>query len=304
MNFNNILNCFPRQISQLIEENVNNFELNILEEIRIRNNLPIILKLRQTEKIIDYKISTDEINYIFQKICENSIYSYQNQIASGFITIQGGNRVGIVGTAVIKDNKVINFNYISSLNFRISRQIIGCSNSIMEEIINAEENTIYNTLIISSPGMGKTTLLKDIIRNISNGIEGKLNGMNVAVIDERGEISATYKGIMQNDLGIRTDVINDIPKAIGMNIAIRSMAPKVIIADEIGSKQDADSIKYAMCCGVKGIFTAHGKNIEELTKNPELNDLIKSKVFDKIISIEGSSKDKNKLILQNCKNSV
>lgn len=285
MNIDNILNCFPPNIRNAIITNISQKELNTLEEIRIRNNLPIILNLGQEEKIIDYIVAPTEIEYILQRICENSIYSYQNQIINGYITLRGGNRVGLVGTAVIKDGKVTNFNYISSLNFRISRQVIGCSNEIMKEIINKEGNTIYNTLIISAPGKGKTTLLRDIVRNISNGTE-EINGLNVTVIDERGEISATYKGCMQNDLGIRTDVINDIPKHIGMRMAIRSMAPKVIVADEIGSKQDADSIKYALCCGVKGIFTAHGQNIEEITNNPELNDLIKSKIFEKIIRIE------------------
>lgn len=284
MNIDNILKCFPNHIRELLK---NNIYANILEEIRVRNNLPLILKLGENEKVLEYKITTEDINYIFQKICENSIYTYQNQIANGFITIQGGNRVGIVGTAVIKDGQVINFNYISSLNFRISRQIIGCSNSIINKIIDTENNSIYNTLIISPPGMGKTTLLKDIIRNISNGIDEMFEGINVTVVDERGEISATYKGIMQNDLGIRTDVINDMPKSIGMKMAIRAMSPKVIVADEIGSIQDREAIKYAMCCGVKGIFTAHGKNMEEIMKNPELKDLIANKIFDKIITIKG-----------------
>lgn len=294
MNIDNILNCFPSKIKEQITNNINTQELDTLEEIRIRNNLPIILNLGQAEKIIKYIVNREEMEYIFQKICENSIYSYQNQITNGYITLKGGNRVGLVGTAVIKEGKVTNFNYISSLNFRVSRQIIGCSNKIMEEIINKKENTIYNTLIISAPGKGKTTLLRDIVRNISNGIPEKLSGMNITVIDERGEISATYKGIAQNDLGIRTDVINDMPKHIGMRMAIRSMAPQVIVADEIGNKEDADSIKYALCCGVKGIFTAHGKTIEEITNNPELNNLIKSKVFEKIIRIE----QKNKFICE------
>ena len=135
--------------------------------------------------------------------------------------------------------------------------------------------------------MGKTTLLKDIIRNISNGIDEMFEGINVTVVDERGEISATYKGIMQNDLGIRTDVINDMPKSIGMKMAIRTMAPKVIVADEIGSMQDSEAIKYAMCCGVKGIFTAHGRDVKEVMKNPELKDLIANKIFEKIITIKG-----------------
>ncbi len=169
MNIDNVLRCFPIKIEDIIRKNTNEKEWSVLEEIRIRNNLPIILKIGQAEKIIEYVVSWQDIEYIFQKICENSIYSYQNQIASGFITIQGGNRVGIVGTAVIQNGNVTNFNYISSLNFRISRQVIGCSNKIMPLIINRIENSIYNTLIISSPGVGKTTLLRDIVRNISNG---------------------------------------------------------------------------------------------------------------------------------------
>lgn len=299
MNIDGILRYFPQKVQELIKNNINDEELEMLEEIRVRNNLPLILKIGQAEKVIDYKITTEDINYIFQKICENSIYSYQKQIANGFITVQGGNRVGIVGTAVLDGNdKVINFNYISGLNFRISRQIIGCSNQIVDEIFNGCGG-IYNTLIISKPGIGKTTLLKDIVRNVSNGMPNKFKGMNVTVIDERGEISATYKGIMQNDLGMRTDVINDIPKYIGMKMAIRSMAPKVIVADEIGNKRDSEAIKYAMCCGVKGIFTAHGASLEELEKNPEISDLLENKIFEKIICIKDrEGKNYNWSILQ------
>ena len=299
MNIDGILRYFPQKVQELIKNNINDEELEMLEEIRVRNNLPLILKIGQAEKVIDYKITTEDINYIFQKICENSIYSYQKQIANGFITVQGGNRVGIVGTAVLDGNdKVINFNYISGLNFRISRQIIGCSNKIVDEIFNGCGG-IYNTLIISKPGIGKTTLLRDIVRNVSNGMPNKFQGMNVAVIDERGEISATYKGIMQNDLGMRTDVINDIPKYIGMKMAIRSMAPKVIVADEIGNKRDSEAIKYAMCCGVKGIFTAHGASLEELEKNPEISDLLENKIFEKIICIKDrEGKNYNWSILQ------
>lgn len=301
MNLDNILRCFPRHIREVLNNGLSIEELNLLEEIRIRNNLPLICKIGQADKVLNYKILTEDINYIFQKICENSIYTYQNQIANGYITIQGGNRVGIVGTAVLHDNKVTNFNYISGLNFRISRQIIGCSNHIMSGIINEQQNTIYNTLIVSMPGMGKTTLLRDMIRNISNGIDGLINGMNIAVIDERGEISATYKGIMQNDLGIRTDVINDIPKYIGMKLAVRSMSPKVIAVDEIGSKEDSQAINYAMCCGVKGIFTAHGQDIKDIEKNPDLEELINNKIIERVVLIKNEkleNSNKTKRIIE------
>lgn len=284
---NLITKYFPKHIKEALENNISEEEVNIIEEIRIRINLPIIVKLAEKEKIIDYKVSTEDINYIFQKICENSIYAYQNQIANGFVTIKGGNRVGIVGTAVVQNGKVTNLNYVSGLNFRIAQEIIGCSNKIMPNIIRGE--TIYNTLIIAMSGMGKTTLLRDIIRNLSNGFTDgntKIKGQNISVIDERGEISATYRGGSQNDLGIRTDVLNDIPKAIGMKMAIRSMAPQIIAADEIGSVDDVNAIQYAICCGIKGIFTAHGNSVEDVKKNTELKSLIDNKIFEKFIIIK------------------
>ena len=221
MNYKDILRYFPDKIRVVLENEINNNF--IIEEIRIRNSKPIILKLNNSEKIINYIVQTEDVLNILQSICENSIYSYQNQICEGFITIKGGHRIGITGSAVIENNQVKNLNYISNLNFRIARQIIGCSNNIIKEIINKEENTIYNTLIVSPPGAGKTTLLRDIIRNLSNGTE-ELTGKNIGVVDERGEIAAMYKGIPQNDLGIRTDIIENIKKSIGMKMLIRSMA--------------------------------------------------------------------------------
>lgn len=148
MLYEEILKYFPQTMKQVLS----NENMNELEEIRVRNNLPLILKAGQAEKILDYVTNTEDINFIFQKICENSVYSYQKQIASGYITIKGGHRVGIVGTAVLDANgKVANFNYISSLNFRIGREIKGCSNCMMDEIIRSK-TSIYNTFLISQPG--------------------------------------------------------------------------------------------------------------------------------------------------------
>lgn len=202
----------------------------------------------------------------------------------GYITLKGGHRVGITGNVVVKDGKVINISYISSLNFRIAKQILGASDRIIKYVINKENNTIYNTLIVSSPGVGKTTLLRDLIRRISNGIEQVgFKGMNIGVVDERGEIAAMYRGIPQNDIGQRTDILDGIPKALGMTMLIRSMAPKVIVADEIGNMEDVEAIRYGICCGIKGIFTAHGASIEDIKLNPALNKLIENYCFERII---------------------
>lgn len=242
INLYNILrNAFDS--NRQIEEN--------LQEIRIRVGRPIILKLRQADILVQSIISQPEILQIIEKMCENSIYSYKNQICEGFITIKGGHRIGISGTAVVENNKLINLKYITSINIRIARQVLNCSNKILHEIIDGDNNTIYNTLIVSPPGKGKTTMLRDTIRRISNGIEEmNFKGKNCGVVDERGEIAAMYRGIPQNDLGIRTDVIENISKAKGMKMLIRSMAPEIIACDEIGSKEDVQAIRrsYIIWC--------------------------------------------------------
>lgn len=283
---NSVLKYFPEKLQKKIAEEVLD-KFDSLEEIRIRVNRPIILKFNDTEKVIKYSIATQEILSCLQLVCENSIYSYQNQISEGFITIKGGHRVGISGSCVIENGKVININYICSLNFRIARQVLGSGNRLLKHILNLEENSIYNTLIVSVPGCGKTTLLRDIIRQISSGIkEIKFKAINVGVVDERGELAALYKGIPQNEIGIKTDVIENVQKNIGMKMLIRSMAPKVISADEIGSYEDIEAINYAMCSGSKGIFTAHGSNFEDIILNPILKNIIGMHVFERIFFLD------------------
>lgn len=266
-------------------EELSKFDSNSLEEIRIRNNRPIFLKIGQDEVRTGYTIHTEEILEILQKICDNSIYTYQNQICNGYITIKGGHRIGITGNVVIKDGQVTNISHIYSLNFRIARQVLDCSNYVLPYVIN--KNSIFNTILVSPPGRGKTTILRDLIRKLSNGItEYHFKGINVAVADERGEIAAMYKGVPQNDIGERTDVLDNIPKALGMKMLVRSMNPKVIVADEIGTKEDVEAIKYAICSGVKGIFTAHGDSIDDIIQNPILSELYRENLFERIIFIK------------------
>ena len=287
-----ILKYMPQNIINLIKADIE-LNYNSLEEIRIRANKPIILKFNNIEKIINYNSTTNDILEIMQYICENSIYSYQEQICNGYINLKGGHRVGITGNVVFKENKVVNINYISSLNFRIAKQIIGVSNVLLPYLLDIENNTIYNTLIISPPGSGKTTILRDFIRQISNGISDiNFRGITVGLVDERGEIAAMYKGIPQNDVGIKTDILDSIPKSVGMKMLIRSMAPNVITADEIGTYEDVEAINYAICCGIKGIFTAHGNSLEDLELNPAINKLIHINIFDKIICLNPKEKGK------------
>lgn len=283
-----VIKYFPISIQGALKEvltNNPNFEKE-LQEIRIRSEKPIFFKLSNSSVGIDYIVSQSEILQILEKICENSIYAYKNQICNGFITIKGGHRIGIVGTVVVENGKVINIKYVTSLNFRIAKQVLDSSNKILREIINTENNTIYNTLIVSPPGKGKTTILRDAIRKISNGIKNmNFTGKTCGLVDERGEIAATYRGIPQNDVGMRTDIVDNISKAEGMKMLIRSMAPEIIACDEIGSKEDVQAIEYALYSGVKGIFTMHGANLDDVKNNKEIYRLVENNQIEKILFI-------------------
>ena len=266
-----ILKVLPIEIKEKVKN-----KLDGLEEIRIRVNKPVILQYGQAEEILHYIVDSAMILSILQNICDNSIYAYQEQICNGYVTIKGGHRVGITGNVVIKENKVINISYINGLNFRIARQVLNCSYKAIKYIINLPENTIYNTIIVSPPGRGKTTILRDLIRIISKT-------KTVGVVDERGEIAAMYKGAPQNDVGIRTDIIENVSKNKGIHMLIRTMAPEIIACDEIGSKEDVEAIHYALYSGVKGIFTMHGKNVEDIKNNKQIYELIENREIHKII---------------------
>ena len=177
-------------------------------------------------------------------------------------------------------DRVKNIQYISSLNIRISHEVIGCADALMPYItVNRQ---ICHTLIISPPCCGKTTLIRDLIRQISDGNQ-YLRGCSVGVVDERSELGGCYLGIAQNHLGTRTDVLDCCPKAEGMIMLIRSMAPQVIAVDEIGTIEDIHAIEYAMQCGCRMIASVHGLNMDEASKKPVLGTLIRRRMFQRYV---------------------
>lgn len=296
-------------MSKISEEVINSLSINLreiiksisrdnanIEEIRLRSLKPLIVnsnnkdyfyntRLNKLDLNMDnpYIVSKDDIEQTFQIMCKYSIHSFIDDIKKGFITLRGGHRVGIVGKTIIEDGQVKNIKHISSLNIRISREVLGCSDKVLKHIIKGKDK-INNTLIISPPQCGKTTLIRDIVRNISNGNEEFLfSGMKVALIDERNEISGSYLGVPQMDVGIRTDIIETCPKDIGIMMLLRSMSPNVIVTDEIGNMDEIKALYTALNGGVSLITTVHGDSIDDIRNRKELSNLLDSELFKKVI---------------------
>ena len=272
-----VLNYLP----DIIRENLQCDECD-LNELRIRRDKPVFYISKGVEYILknnDEVVFSDEkmLDNIFESICNYSRYAYDFSIKNGFITIEGGHRVGICGHAVVTDGKVRTIDNISSLNIRISHEIKGIADEVSEKIIG--EYGIRNTLIISPPGYGKTTLLRDLIRIIS------CRGYNVTVIDERGEIGGSYRGNITKDLGDRTDVFDCMPKIWGINMALRTMRPDVIAVDEVGTKEDIDSLVNVYKSGVNLLATAHGDGEGDKNENHMIKELIKNNIFKCILTI-------------------
>lgn len=265
-----------------------------LQEIRLRINSPLLIIYGNKEafvteeaKMVDtpskaIQITKNEIRETMEYISNYSLYAFEEEIRQGFITISGGHRIGIAGKIIIEDDVIKGMKHISFINIRLAHQVKGCADKVLPYVINGRANGIYHSLIISPPRCGKTTLLRDIIRQLSDG-SPMLGGMSVGVVDERSEIGACYMGTPQNELGIRTDILDCCPKAKGMMMLIRSMSPQIIAVDEIGSKEDLDAIDYVIGCGCKLIATVHGSSIEDIKSKPTLSELVKKKLFERYI---------------------
>jgi stage III sporulation protein AA len=288
-----VLDYLPRHIRTMIR-NLPDSVLADIEEIRLRLAKPLCITGCNVEIIIGtegkvpptskkaYIVSEDDLKSALQLICNFSMYSVEEELRNGFVTVSGGHRVGVCGRTVVENGKVKTLKDISYMNYRVAKQIIGASDKVVGYLIRSPDS-IYNTLIISPPQCGKTTLLRDLVRKLSSGSEENLLlGMKVSLIDERSEIAACSMGKARNDVGIRTDVLDGCPKAEGIIMMIRSMSPDIIATDEIGRKEDADAITDAVNAGVKVITTIHGNNIEDFLNKQDLNRIRKG-VFERYI---------------------
>lgn len=270
-NGNAFLKYLPRKIRKLMYF----ISTDGLEEVRLRQGLPVALYYADRCRYITPKgqlslsytgcITATKADLIegMELISEASVYALGDEIKNGYITIAGGHRVGICGNTVLKDGRIENINHVSGLNYRISKEIIGAARMIMPYIYDSSE--IRNTLIISPPQCGKTTILRDVARSLSEV------GKKVSVIDERNEISAMNNGYQGYNLGVSCDVLGGASKEEGSLLMLRSMSPDVIITDELGGEDEGRVLSRIANSGVHLISTIHAKNRAELEKREEIS---------------------------------
>lgn len=289
-----VLNLLPLNLRQILSELPGSIK-EAVEEIRIRQGRPLMLGLSDgdcyvtssstatSDPVEAYPVNAGDVERVTQLVSRSSLYALEEELRNGFITLQGGHRVGITGKVLTDQGRVKNIKYISGFNFRISRAVPGVADKVLPYLIGSE-GRFYHTVLVSPPRCGKTTLLRDLIRRLSEGVpEFGIKGVTVGVVDERSEIAGCFRGIPQRDLGTRTDVLDACPKAAGMMMLLRSMGPAIIATDEIGRQEDVAALEEVLNAGVKVLTTIHGSSLEELAARPALQYLFQIKAIQRFV---------------------
>lgn len=270
-----------------------------LEEIRIREVRPVQLIYHGGDAFVaadggltleprSGAIAThDDLLRTFQLMARGSVYAWEDEVRSGFLTLPGGHRVGLAGRAVTEDGRIRTLKHVSSLNIRIAREIPGCATGLLPRLIFG--GRVISTLIISPPQAGKTTILRDLVRQVSTGLPALgLKGCKVGLVDERSEVAGCALGVPQREVGPRTDVLDNCPKAEGMMLLIRAMSPDLIAVDEIGRPADAEAALEALHAGVSLVATAHGADLDDVRRRPALAELLGVGAFGRAVILSRS----------------
>jgi stage III sporulation protein AA len=265
-----------------------------IEEIRLRINQPLMIRTERQEYFLtssgllgdrtnSYTVTKEDLTEILERITHSSIYAAEEELRQGFFTLAGGHRVGVSGETVVDNGKIRTVKNISALNLRLARQPESKVQSLLPLLLD-QTRTLCHTLLVSPPRAGKTTILRLLVRALSDGVpELGLEGQTVGVVDERSEIAGMWQGAPAFDLGCRTDVLDRCPKAQGVTMLIRSMSPAVIAVDEIGGPDEVLALNDAVRCGVRILATAHAGNLEELKRRPYLRQIFEDRIFERAV---------------------
>ena len=302
VNQEELLRIFPGKLRKRIEERVSFEEVT---EIRLRTGLPISIVTTEEsyflqkqegcgerEKQEYWILSPEELKIIFEKLSQYSVFAYKEEIGEGYITLKGGHRAGLCGKYYYDGIEKPQIKNISSINLRVAREVKNCALPIVPWLFEGEE--FCHTLLISAPGCGKTTYLRDLIRLLSDGT-GSISGKNVSVVDERSEIGNRTRMGEGFYLGKRTDLLDHCPKAEGMLMLLRTMTPEILAADEIGGKEDMKALAYVRNCGCKLLMTIHGSSLQDLFFRPVVGKYLKQFPFERYIYLEKGKKAERRI---------
>ncbi len=281
-NLQSIWRGMPQQMAKRIQDCITNAE-ETLQEIRLRRDKPLLLRSTKGWQYVQYgtqapyTVTGSDIKACVSLLSGYSLYAFEEELRQGFLTIAGGHRVGFCGKAVVEDGRIRTLHQISSLNIRIAREVFGCADEMLPYLFS--DGQFCHTLILSPPGCGKTTLLREMIHCLANAPYH----YTVGVADERGEIAGMYEGVPQMDLGECSDVISGCPKAAGMELLLRSMSPQIIAVDELGREEDFFAAVDTVHAGVRLLCTVHGSCLEDVQKRPFVRKLLEMGAMERFV---------------------